>query len=133
MTEVGRGYDGRVEAREIARAFGLARIGFGAAFIALPGLTGRTWVGADAARPGAKVFMRGLGARDLALGLGTVIALDRGAPVRGWLEGSLLADSTDLAATLLAGDDLPAGGRAFVFTVASTAIATGAWLIKLLD
>jgi peptide-methionine (R)-S-oxide reductase len=48
------------------------------------------------------LFARMLGARDIALGLGTVIAIDRGKPVRGWLEGSALSDSVDCVACIAA-------------------------------
>ena len=47
------------------------------------------WIGADAARRPVKVLARAFGARDLAIGLGVVIALDRGTPVRGWIEAGV--------------------------------------------
>ena len=50
----------------------------------------------------APLLARMLGGRDIALGLGTVIALDRGKPVRGWLEASALSDVVDCLACLLA-------------------------------
>jgi hypothetical protein len=57
------------------------------------------------------VLARAFGARDLAIGLGVVIALDRGTPVRGWIEAGALADAIDTAASLLAGGSIPAAIR----------------------
>jgi hypothetical protein len=54
----------------------------------------------------APLFARMLGGRDIALGLGTVIALDRGKPVRGWLEGAALADAVDLVACVLSRESM---------------------------
>ena len=79
----------------------------GAAFVLFPGLAGRMWIGADAARRPVKVLARAFGARDLAIGLGIVIALDRGTPVRGWIEAGVLSDAIDTAASLLAGSSIP--------------------------
>ena len=76
---------------------------FGAAFMLAPGLAARGWIGDDAQRPAVKVLARGFGVRDAAIGLGIAVALDRGAPVRGWLEAAAVSDGVDLAATLLAG------------------------------
>jgi hypothetical protein len=80
-----------------------------------------------------KLLARALGVRDLALGLGVVIALDRGAPVRGWLEAGALADVVDLAATLLASDSIPEGARRAVAGVAVGSAALGAGLARALD
>ena len=77
-----------------------------------PRLAGRIWVGREADTRGAKVLSRAFGGRDLALGLGVVIAIDRGAPVRGWLEASALSDGIDFCASLLGGDTLPAAHAA---------------------
>ena len=73
-----------MEPRELALLHACGRIAVGAAFVLFPGLAGRRWIGADAARRQVKVLARAFGVRDLAIGLGVVIALDRGAPVRGW-------------------------------------------------
>jgi hypothetical protein len=42
-----------------------------------------------------------MGARDVALGLGMLIALENDGQVRGWLEASALADAGDAASTIL--------------------------------
>ena len=122
-----------MEPREIAIAQARGRIAVGAAYVLAPGLFGRIWVGRDADRRGTKVLARAFGARDLALGLGVVIAIDRGAPVRGWLEASALSDALDFCASLLGGDALPAVSRPGVLALGSGSAAVAAWLSRTLD
>ena len=74
-----------------------------------------------------------VGARDLGLGLGLLVALERGAPVRGWLEASAAVDGIDVAACLLARRYI----RPRVFPGAVGLAAAGsllsAWLARQLD
>ena len=88
-----------MEARELALWHARGRQAVGAAFVLAPGVFGRTWVAGDARRRPVKVLARAFGGRDLALGLGVVIALDRGAPVRGWIEAGALSDAIDTCAS----------------------------------
>jgi hypothetical protein len=122
-----------VDARDVALAQARGRIAVGIAMLAAPGLAARTWIGDDALRPAVKVVIRGFGARDLALGLGVVIALDRGAPVRGWLEGSALADAGDFVATLLAGGSIPDAARKGIAALAAGSGLTAIGLSRALD
>jgi hypothetical protein len=122
-----------MEPRDIAIAQARGRIAVGAAFVLAPGLAGRTWVGRDASRPSAKLLSRAFGVRDLALGLGVVIAIDRGAPVRGWLEGSALSDAVDFCASLLGGDVVPRATRPGVLALGAGSAAVAAWLARALD
>jgi hypothetical protein len=122
-----------VEARDLALSHARGRMVVGAALVLAPGLAGRLWIGDDARRPAVKVFARALGVRDLALGLGVVIALDRGAPVRGWLEAGALADLVDLAATLCAGDAIPKQARRSVVVVAAGSAAIAGLLARALE
>jgi hypothetical protein len=82
------------------------RIAIGVAAVAAPGLATRVMGGTRRAQGLAPLFLRMLGGRDIALGLGTVIALDRGKPVRGWLEGAALADAVDFVACVLARENM---------------------------
>jgi hypothetical protein len=122
-----------MEPREMAIAQARGRIAVGAAFFLAPGLAGRTWVGGDAARPSAKLLARAFGARDLALGLGVVIAIDRGAPVRGWLEASALSDAGDAVATMLGASAVPALIRPGVLALGVGSAAVAGWLAKRVD
>jgi len=122
-----------VTAKDIALFFARARIGFGTAFMLFPGVTGRFWIGDDAERRAVKVFIRALGGRDLAIGLGVAIALDRGAPVRGWLEAAALSDAVDLVATLLGSGSTPNGARNATVAIAGGSAVAGVALARALD
>jgi hypothetical protein len=122
-----------VDPRDLAIGQARGRIAFGIAFLLAPGLAGRAWVGSDAARPGSRVLARAFGVRDLALGLGVVIAIDRGAPVRGWLEASALADAGDFLAGLLDSDALPRLARPGVLALGAGSAALAGWLSRTVD
>ena len=80
-----------------------------------------------------KVLARAFGARDLAIGLGIVIALDRGAPVRGWIEAGALSDAIDTAASLLAGNSIPPAIRWPCVALGAGSAALGAYLAPQFD
>ena len=122
-----------MEPRDIALSNARGRMAIGAALIVAPRLAGPMWIGGEADSRAVKVLARGLGARDLALGLGTAVALDRGKPVRGWLEGAALADAVDHVATLVAGDSIPRGARRAVLLIAAGSLATCAALSRAVD
>ena len=122
-----------MEARDLALLNARGRMAIGASLVLAPRLIGPMWIGDGADRPVVKLMSRALGARDLALGLGVAVALDRGAPVRGWLEGAALADGMDLFATLLAGDSIPQGKRRRVALVAGVSLVGCAMVARALD
>jgi hypothetical protein len=64
-----------------------------------------------------------VGARDVALGAGTLVALRQGGALRPWLFGALLADAADFVATFAAGKAIPAQGRAAIALIAGGAVA----------
>jgi hypothetical protein len=112
-----------LNARAVATQISIGRMGFGIAFMLAPGLAGRMWIGPDASRPGTKLFIRALGARDFALGLGTMLSMRHNRPTRGWLEASGLADFADLVATFLARNDIPPAARITVYAIAAPSAA----------
>src|SRR4051794_28495479 len=122
-----------MEAKDVALALARGRIAIGAVALAAPGLAGRFMFGRDGSRPATKLLARMVGGRDLALGLGVVIALDRGAPVRGWLEAGALADVVDLVACVIARDEIPKATYVSTAAVAGGAALAGAWLSRRLD
>jgi hypothetical protein len=91
---------------KLAMLLARARIVIGAAALIAPRFAARVMGGKDPGDSLAPLFARMLGARDIALGLGTVIAMDRGKPVRGWLEGSALSDGVDFLACTLAREQM---------------------------
>src|ERR1700759_44133 len=101
-----------------------ARMAICVAAVAAPSLSSRVMGRRRRAEGLAPLFVRMLGGRDIALGLGTVIALDRGKPVRGWLEGAALADAVDFVACALAREDMAPGGFA-----ASAGLGAASWLL----
>jgi hypothetical protein len=117
-----------MEPRDRALLHARARIALGAAFVLFPSLAGRMWIGSDAARRPVKVLARAFGARDLAIGLGVVIALDRGTPVRGWIEAGALSDAIDTSASLLAGGSIHPAIRWPAIALGAGSAAAGAAL-----
>ena len=100
-------------------AFALARIAFGAGLIVAPQRVAAGWLAGDAKRPPTQVAARGLGARDVALAAGLVVAARR----RPWLAACVACDLADIASTLAAGDALPARARWGTVALAGTAAA----------
>jgi hypothetical protein len=124
----------RDQARQIAEAIAVGRIAIGIVALVAPAVPLRPWVGRDFAwQPRAKLLARSLGARDLALGIGVMLALRHKAPVRGWVEGAALADAGDTLATLLAFPKLPKSGRWLVLASAAGAAAAARFAAPLVD
>jgi hypothetical protein len=87
--------------RILAAVISVARLVFGVAFIAKPKLMERAWIGKQARLPGAQLLARAVGARDLALGLGSLQAVGRkDDSARPWLAAGAICDAVDLGAHL---------------------------------
>ena len=97
--------------RRGATAVALGRVALGVTALAWPSVPARPWVGAAADDVAARVFGRALGARDLALGLGALAALQGPAaeagPARAWVAAGALSDALDVVASLASWPDLP--------------------------
>ena len=117
----------------LAIAVARIRIAIGAAAVLVPGLAARVMSGGRDAKGIGPLFARMLGGRDVALGLGTVIALDRGKPVRGWLEGAALADTVDCIACVLARDSMPPSAFKASLGLGASAALAGLFLSRRLD
>jgi hypothetical protein len=122
-----------MEARDMAVGLAGGRVAIGVVSIVAPGVVGRAMMGPEGDSGGARLVLRVVGARDLALGLGVLAALDRGAPVRDWLRASAVVDGLDAVACLLARKLL----RPVVLPAAAGAAISGAllsgWLARRLD
>jgi hypothetical protein len=117
----------------LAMLFARGRIAIGIAAVALPGPAVRA-IGADRTPGGlAPLLARMLGGRDVALGLGTVIALDHGAPVRCWLEGSALADTVDCVASVIAREHMTPNAFRATAALAGASAVLGIVLARRLD
>lgn len=120
-----------MEGRNVAVGLAGGRIAIGVGALVAPGLVGRTMTGRSGGA--TSLFVRMLGARDLGLGLGVLMALDRGAPVRGWLEASALVDGIDAAASLLARNHMRRSVVPGAVGLATAGAVLGAWLSRQLD
>lgn len=120
-------------ARSAALVVATGRVALGVIALLRPSVPARPWVGAElAAGPAGQVFGRALGGRDLALGLGALLALRRpdssavaGRFAAGWVAGGALADGADVLATVAAWPALPRWGRLGILGLAGGATAVG--------
>ncbi len=116
--------------RRGAVAVAAGRVALGLTALAWPSVPARPWVGASAGDLTARVFGRALGARDLALGLGALAALQRPAAEPGqaaaWVAAGALSDALDVAASLASWSELPRLTKWLVAASAGAAALTGA-------
>lgn len=111
--------------RQLVRSLAVGRVAIGAALVLVPSLAARGWAGDESSRPATKVFLRALGIRDLALGVGTLRALERGEDPVPWARYGAAADGVDAAATLVGYRALAPRGRFAVLLLAAAAAAGG--------
>jgi hypothetical protein len=119
----------RVEGRYLAAGLAQGRIAIGGVSLLAPGWTARTMT----TRGDSSLFLRMVGARDIGLGLGTLIALGRGTPARGWLEVSALVDGLDVAACVLARDNIRTSVFPGAVGLATAGALLSAWLARAVD
>jgi hypothetical protein len=119
--------------RRGAVAVAAGRVAIGVIALAWPAGPARPWVGASADDLAVRVFGRALGARDIALGLGALGALQRPAAgageassARAWVAAGAVSDALDVVASLAAWRDLPRAGRWLVAATAGGAALAGA-------
>jgi hypothetical protein len=122
-----------MERRGLAISLARGRIAIGVVSLLAPGFVARTMTGRAVSEDDTRLFARMVGARDLGLGLGVLVALDRGAPVRGWLEASAAVDGIDAAACLLARHQVRTGVLPGAVGLATAGALLSAWLAGQLD
>ena len=124
-----------MRSRALLTSLALGRLAVGAGLTAKPaGPLGAGWVGGEESRrPTNALLFRAVGARDMALALGTLAAFREGSRLRPWLLAATLADAADLVATLTAGRAVPLQGKATIAAVAGGAIAGQLALLRALD
>lgn len=86
--------------KEQIQLLGLARAVIGGLLFLAPGTGMKVWIGEGSDTPSARAAARGLGARDVAIGMGTLLALESGKGVREWLLAGVAADSADAISAL---------------------------------
>src|SRR5687768_16284341 len=119
-----------MEERSMAVTLARGRIAFSVVSLLAPGLVARTMTGG---RSDTHLFVHMIGARDLAVGLGLHVALDRDALTRGWLEASAVIDGIDSAACVLARHHLRPGVFPGTLGLAAAGTLLSAWLARQLD
>ncbi len=117
-----------------ARLIAAGRVVFGIALVARPEQVSKGWLGGDAATAGAKVAVRGLGIRDLILGMITLHTLNHPQVGPRWVATCAVGDTVDLVATVLDRDELPTRGvigtAALAGGTAAASVAVAAVLRK---
>ncbi len=115
----------------LAGGIAVARVGIGVAATLAPGWVSRVQFGTDT--PTQRVTVRMLGARDLALGLGALLAARHGsAGRRGWVEAGGIADAVDAAAFLRVGRG-NTRRRGLTVLVAAASAVCSAWAAQHLE
>ena len=121
------------DAVRAAEALALLRVGIGLAAWVMPDRITDPWVGPTRDPKPRAVLSRALGGRDVALGLGALLAARNHKGVRGWVEAGGLADTGDLVATLIAFRRLPRFTRWGLLVMTGGAVAAAAVLAPSLD
>lgn len=113
-------------------ATGLAafRALLGVAALMMPERAGRAWIGDGASGRDRAVLLRALGGRDVALGVGALVASGRGDDPAGWLAMGALSDLVDAVATAAGFGALPPFRRWMVLTASAGAAVVGFRLAK---
>jgi hypothetical protein len=122
-----------LEPKTAAQLIAASRIAVGAAFVLAPKWSTRKWTGEFSDTTAAYMGARGLGGRDLAIGLGTLRALQNGESVRAWLQAGVISDGSDALAVLGAFRRLPALRRLVYLASALGAVSLGIYLMDELD
>lgn len=117
--------DTELDARDIARLLAVTRIIVGVGAWLAPRAFSRAWTGEEPSGLAGTMALRGLGARDAALGMGTLFALEGDGPARRWVEASALADASDAVSALMSWGQLGWSRRVLSVVPALTACYLG--------
>ena len=122
-----------LDERELVQMLSFVRLMIGAGFVLIPRRLGRWWTGEEDISTTSKMALRSLGGRDVALAVGTLIALENNGNVRGWLEAGALADASDAVSTITNWGDLPSLRRLLGLASSVTATVVGVNLAQSFD
>jgi hypothetical protein len=111
----------------LAGVLAIGRAGFGVNYLLRPEEADNSWIGRAARKPGTQVIARSQGARDIALGAGTLRALARGeaSELRAWVAGQAFSDLADFLATWIARNDIPGRQARLAMIVAGGSAVVG--------
>lgn len=119
--------------RQLVRTLAAGRIFIGTTLVLFPGFAASQWIGSSARETEVKVLTRAMGVRDLALGAGTLQALETGESARSWVLMGALSDAVDLVATGVAIRRIGLRRALPVMAVAATAVAVSVTAADRLD
>ena len=119
--------------RDLARLLGLGRMAIGATMLLMPRQAVKRYMGEEEPSWTAAMAMRGLGARDIALGTGLMVALEEDGDVARWLEAGAISDAGDFLATLSNFRELPTLRRFLWLLTAGSSTYLGLKLAGALD
>ena len=122
-----------LDERELVQMLSFVRLVIGVGFFVMPRRLGRWWTGEEDISTTSRMALRSLGGRDVALAIGTLIALDNDGNVRGWLEAGALADASDAVGTLTNWGDLPSVRRLLGLASSVSAVTVGLNLAQSFD
>jgi hypothetical protein len=109
--------------------YATGRILFGVAALVAPGTAGRILAGDGGAAPDAQAFLRGMGGREIGLGLGLLAMIRANGPAKPWVVAAVLADSSDITGIAGAWRHMTPSKRLLGLTTAGGAAAIGAALL----
>ncbi|MDT5221875.1 MAG: hypothetical protein QOF15_3980 [Mycobacterium sp.] len=112
--------------------YAAGRILFGVAALAVPATAGRVLAGDGGAAPDAQAFLRGMGGREIGLGLGLLAMIRANGPVRPWLIAALIADTSDIAGIAGAWQHMAPSKRLLGLATAGGAALMGAGVLATL-
>lgn len=120
--------------RAAAAALLSFRLAYGLGLLVAPAkLAGKRWLGPGARAAPAKVGLRGVGIREVALHGAGLAVLAAGGDLRPWLAVSILGDLGDIAATSADRAELPDGSAPATAAVAGGSALLSAILVLLLS
>jgi hypothetical protein len=90
----------------VARAVGWSRVAIGGSALLAPGVATTVLGKEGPATARERLIVRAAGARDLAIGAGTVRAVNRGDDVAAWLAAGAACDAADAFAAATGGREL---------------------------
>lgn len=119
--------------RQSLRFIAAGRLAIGVAALVAPRRFAGAWLGPEAASGVVSLLARAFGAREVAVGAGTLWALDAGQPVRPWVTAGIVCDGLDAAASVMATRHLRASRALLNAAVATTATVAGLAALDAVD
>ena len=119
--------------RSVVRAVSYGRVAAGVAFLVAPRAITTLWLGTARDDAGVALLARTFGVRDALIGLGAVLALRQGQPLRHWIVAGASSDAADAAVSLATFARKPTPLRLLIAAVSAGSAITLAWCASRVD